>query len=140
MNDKLCFIRDTLVPDLRESGRDATADDFEVLCDHGGAIGCGGTTTREPTNQLTMFTIWKFELADVDEQVIEMPQDAKILSTQVQVSTICLWAIVDTKKPRVGRQFITLGTGQPYPLDCDLKFIGTVQQGSLVWHIFEVGL
>ena len=30
--DFVSFIRETLIPDLRESGRDATADDFETCC------------------------------------------------------------------------------------------------------------
>ena len=27
------YLRKTLIPDLRESGRDATADDFEAACE-----------------------------------------------------------------------------------------------------------
>lgn len=107
-----------------------------------------------------MNTILKYELTDLDTsdlREIEMPQGARILAVQVQVGqevtetsvgakaygrvteTVCLWAISDTDESRkVRRLFRIYGTGREIkePLE-SLNYIGTVQTGSFVWHVFE---
>jgi len=94
---------------------------------------------------------------------IEMPQGARILAVQVEVGqevtyvnighgfgpakayssrvteTVCLWAMTDTDEGRkVRRMFRVYGTGREIkePLE-DLDYIGTVQTGPFVWHVFE---
>ena len=105
-----------------------------------------------------MNTILKYELPDLDTsdlREIEMPQGARILAVQVQVGqevtngpvkaygriteTVCLWAMSNTDESRkVRRLFRIYGTGREIkePLE-SLNYIGTVQMGSFVWHIFE---
>lgn len=39
-------------------------------------------------------TIWKFPLEIADSQSVVMPSGARILSAQMQGSTLCLWAVV----------------------------------------------
>lgn len=83
-------------------------------------------------------TIYKFSLDITDVQFIEMPEGAQILSAQNQSGNISLWALVDVEKPLEKRDIRIYGTGHPYEFnDSDAKYISTVQQGPLAWHIFE---
>lgn len=91
-----------------------------------------------------MKTIWKFPLTVTDVQIVMMPPGAEILSVEIQGGIICLWALIDVKKEtqlEVPHQIEIVGTGNPMQqIDHWLsrKFIGTVQQGQFVWHIFEI--
>jgi hypothetical protein len=86
-----------------------------------------------------MKRIFKFPLAIIDIQSIDMPEGAEILSVQNQNGAVCAWALCDPIAPLVGCEIRIVGTGNPTP-DNPGKFLGTVQtyDGSLVWHIFEV--
>ena len=104
-----------------------------------------------------MNTIRKYKLANLDNnelREIEMPQGSRILTVQVQVGhevtnapgygsriteTVCLWAMSNTDESgKVRRMFRIYGTGKPIEEDpADLDYIGTVQTGPVVWHIFE---
>lgn len=84
--------------------------------------------------------IWKYQLKVADESVVEMPEDAQILTVQVQNGESCLWAIVDPNAKPKPRKIYMYGTGAIK--DCDKiarRYIGTVQHhgGSLVFHVFE---
>jgi hypothetical protein len=83
-------------------------------------------------------TIYKYPLAITDQQTIEMPAGADILTAQFQYGTLCLWATVDTDNQLTPRHIRIIGTGNPIP-DHTLAFIGTAQMptASLVWHVFE---
>ncbi len=90
-----------------------------------------------------MKTIWKFVLVITDQQEIEMPWDAEILSVQFQGEQLCLWALVEPglyPKPDK-RLFLMFGTGHPIrdELLRSCRFVATVQhhKGQLVWHVFE---
>lgn len=88
-----------------------------------------------------MMTIWKYPLEITDEQTIELPQRSEILSVQMQNGVPTIWALVDPKAPgpKVKQKIGIFGTGNP--IDGVLfkqAFIGTVQQGSLVWHVFTL--
>jgi hypothetical protein len=88
-----------------------------------------------------MKKIWKFTLDLQDDQEVEMPSGAELLTVQMQADTICLWAIVDphtTKRDR--RTFYIVGTGHDMPPKVSAaNYVGTVQQagGALIWHVFE---
>ncbi len=84
-------------------------------------------------------TIWKFPLKTVDEQVVEMPLGAEILSVQTQFEQPCIWAMVDPANKDVKRVFHIFGTGH-HIVEADRRFIGTYQlkSGSFVFHLFEV--
>ena len=87
-----------------------------------------------------MKQIWKFPLKVADLQTISMPVDTKLLSVQSQNGIMCLWALVDPQHPRSEFRAIRIfGTG----LKCDVapdRFIGTVQIGQFVWHVFDGGV
>jgi hypothetical protein len=82
--------------------------------------------------------IWKYELEITDEQTVNMPMHADILTVQMQGGTMCMWALVEPENVKRPRKFLVVGTGNPMP-DGMQRYVGTVQmmQGSLVWHIFE---
>lgn len=81
--------------------------------------------------------VWKFPLT-ASESIVDMPVGARVLTVQVQDGTPCIWAIVAPEQPTEVRRFFAEGTGW----GCDdsierAPYIGTVQVGPLVWHIFE---
>lgn len=87
--------------------------------------------------------IFKYPLATVEEQVIEMPKGAEILSLQVQNNLPTLWAMVDTEAPLEGRVFISVLTGGALKVPREgLSFLGTAQMnnGAFVVHVFEMPL
>ena len=84
--------------------------------------------------------IYKYTLEVLDRQLIEMPVGARILSLQQQGSTVCIWAIVEEGQPIDKRVFYIFGTGHTLPDFINKSdFIGTVQTGPLVWHVFDEG-
>ncbi len=89
-----------------------------------------------------MKTIWKFELTGTDT-VVQMPEDAKVLSAQRQNTKICIWAMVDDQAKKVARNFVIQATGEwlegpASDPDVKMVFIDTIQVAGFVWHIFEV--
>jgi hypothetical protein len=84
-------------------------------------------------------SVWKFPLFVVGSQEIDMPEGADIVSAQLQNGVPTLWALVDPAEEFEKRIFEIYGTGHPIAGEDKefLVFVGTVQQGSLVWHIFE---
>lgn len=88
-----------------------------------------------------MKTIYKYPLILKDRQQIELPTSAKFLSLQVQNSTPTMWCMVDTDdlesiKSTYMASIYIFGTGQEVTCSDDYTFLGTVQQGSYVWHVF----
>ena len=82
--------------------------------------------------------IWKYPLQITDYQTLRLPQDAQILSVQMQQGILCLWAKVNIDFPLENRHIAVVGTGNPIAFGIRARFIGTVQDGPLVWHVFEV--
>lgn len=82
--------------------------------------------------------IWKFPINIIDEQEVEMPHGAEILSAQMQGEELCLWALVSPACNKTSRTIEIFGTGNPIT-PATRKFIGTAQMfgGRLVWHVFE---
>lgn len=85
-----------------------------------------------------MRTIYKYKLAVVDEQEIQIPDFAEILSVQNQNGELCLWALVNSDNKPEPWTIQIVGTGNPASGINAEDFIGTVQQhdGGLVWHVF----
>lgn len=68
-----------------------------------------------------------------------MQRGAKILSVQIQGDRITLWAVVDTLADEVPREINIRGTGHALRGVKPDSFIGTVQDGPYVWHVFDSG-
>lgn len=82
-------------------------------------------------------TIWKFPISHHPLPTL-IPEGGEILSAQDQSRTICVWALVDPEAALKPRDIRIFGTGSLLNVPERAKFIGTVQQGPFVWHVFEV--
>ena len=86
-----------------------------------------------------MESIWKFSIAVTDDQEVEMPEGARIVTVQAQKGSLYLWAIVEPSAPMKKRRIKVVGTGHPKDALSNLVYIGSAQMagGTLVWHVFE---
>lgn len=84
-----------------------------------------------------MRQIWKFTLALQESQTVPMPKGARILTVQMQGRYPCLWAVVDPGMEREARVFQIIGTGHPTEEAAFKNYVGTWQDGPMVWHLFE---
>ena len=83
--------------------------------------------------------IFKYPLKIIDEQVLELPVDAKILTLQAQNDLPFIWATVEPEAKTEKRTFMTYGTGHPLPASMDMHcYIGTYIVPNLVFHVFEL--
>jgi len=82
-----------------------------------------------------MRQVWKFETSP-NENPIQMPEGAEILSVGFQGSKLMLWALVDIEARLTDRIIIVRGTGHNIRSK-NLLFIGTTFMDSLVFHVFE---
>ena len=84
-----------------------------------------------------MKKIWKYTLPVTDYPVIPMQRGARVLSVDVQHGEVQIWALVDPEAPTELRKFRMADTGHPLEEEIvSMRFIGTVQMGELVRHIF----
>ena len=87
-------------------------------------------------------TIWKFVLQAKDDNIIQMPKNAEILTVQMQGGVACMWALVHPEAKKEPRHFEIFGTGHPisYGIDVNRIYIGTCQLvgGDLIFHVFEI--
>lgn len=86
-----------------------------------------------------MKTIWKYTLIATEEQTINAPEGAQVLSVQVQYGVPVLWALVDPEARKEAREIRMHGTGHPISDGLDgYTFIDTIQmaKGELVFHFF----
>lgn len=87
-----------------------------------------------------MRSIWKFRLTGDSTRIKE--KVIKWLSAGYDPSgNICVWAIVDPEAKideRVEYDILQIGTGWDFNQDelDNMEFIGTVKEGSYIWHIF----
>jgi len=85
-----------------------------------------------------MRTIYKYELVMADTQEFFMPKKAVILDVQFQNEKMCVWALIDTEDTLTTKRFTIIGTGNPISKDIfPGLYIGTVQTGAFVWHVFH---
>lgn len=69
---------------------------------------------------------------------VHMPEEARLLTLQVQQGVPTLWAQVNPEAPVVRRCFQWVGTGTKAPAVG--TYVGTVQMrgGEFVFHLYEV--
>jgi len=90
-------------------------------------------------------TVWKYDLAVTDVQEVMMPSGAALLHVGIQhpnegrLRWIQLWAWVDREEPTCSRRIAVVGTGNPAPPMNEARYVGSVQDGPFVWHIFDGG-
>jgi len=86
--------------------------------------------------------VHKYPLPIEAEPFIPMPLGAQVLSVQVQRDEPMVWALVDPRQTVMMRHwFWVLNTGTPVDWDPseDSRFIGTVQNGGFVFHVWDQG-
>jgi len=87
-----------------------------------------------------MKTIWKYNLKIDDEQVVNLPKNAEILTVQNQQGNPCLWALVSPIKETEPRIIVCRGTGHDINFrNFTLQYISSAQfyDGDIVFHYFE---
>jgi hypothetical protein len=85
-----------------------------------------------------MKVIYKYPMQLELYQTIELPENARILSIQLQSDQICMWVLTDTEMDfKVSRVFMVIGTGTSDRIGEFDEYLASVQQGVYVWHIFE---
>lgn len=82
--------------------------------------------------------IWKYELEIADMQTFFMPEDAQILSVQYQDGQLCMWALVDSYASKEEVRISVVGTGYIFKHGDRDVYIGTVQDGKHVRHVFKL--
>jgi len=86
-----------------------------------------------------MKKVYKYRLDVTDEQFIELPKGAEILSVAEQRDDVVLYVLIDTTVTETEPRTIYVhGTGHNV-FGENLRFIGTVKlyEGSLMFHVFE---
>ena len=91
-----------------------------------------------------MLTVHKYPVTP-GEFTLRMPQQAQLLSVQIQNGKPVLWALVDPDSRKIDQQFVAVGTGMPIATPDrarDLTFVGTFQftegiETGLVFHLFR---
>lgn len=89
-----------------------------------------------------MLTIRKYQFFVDDTVTLALPRGAQILSVAKQrpiPGALELWALVNTDEPKEERRLYVRGTGHNAEAVASARFITTVHEPSLVWHIFEEG-
>lgn len=81
--------------------------------------------------------IFKYKIgAYHGEFQVELPIARKILGIQIQDGCPVIWALVDPASKTESKTFRFVWTGEPVELLG--PYVGTVQLGGLVWHLFEM--
>lgn len=83
--------------------------------------------------------IYKYPLRIDDDQTIELPMMARVLSVGLDpAGSLCVWAMVDTLGDKEDVSFRIIGTGNPVGPGTTkhFTFLGTVTKGVGVWHVF----
>jgi len=82
-----------------------------------------------------------YQVTIVEEEV-NLPEGAEVLTVQVQGSTPCIWALVDTDRKIETLSVAIIGTGHPFAADWletpKKVYVGTYQlaAGTFVKHVF----
>lgn len=89
-----------------------------------------------------MNTVWKYKLENVDQQTIEIPLPARLLSVMEQDDDIVLYSVVDNDKdiPTIRVDILIKGTGDFIENNIGLyTFLGTVKlYGKEIWQVFYI--
>lgn len=88
-----------------------------------------------------MKAIYKYRLPFQEEATVTMPKDANIIRVDGLDGALWIWAVVDTEKPLVDREFSLFKTGGEMPDDIDTySYVGCgaiFVQMELMMYVFE---
>ena len=87
--------------------------------------------------------VYKFPLQITDSQRINLPRpygntfnDVWWRMLAFQHGQLCLWAEVRADKPALPCEVIVRGTGHEFPVCQPESYVGSVQDGQFVWHVY----
>ena len=83
-----------------------------------------------------MKVIYKYQV-EVGYNALNLPKDSVVVHFGNQDNKLCVWVLLDEDNPLELYEVHIVGTGW-LRVQEDWKFLGTVQQGSFVWHAFLV--
>lgn len=81
--------------------------------------------------------IFKYELPVESFVTVSMPEGAKVLTVQPQRGAVTMWAEVDPKARRIDRRFQIVGTGHQFD-SSGAHYLGSVNTGVFMWHVYEL--
>lgn len=87
-----------------------------------------------------MRTVYKYILAAVRQQFIDLPKGFDILHVGEQRGDICLWVEVNPEMETVPVKFFVIGTGHELPEAGKCLHLGTVilqPHHDLVFHVYQ---
>ena len=82
-----------------------------------------------------MREVWKYRVMP-GKFMLSIPVGARFLDVQLQRGQPVLWADVESNAAVDDYWFQTVGTGHPAEIG-NSRYIGTWQDGGLVWHLYE---
>ena len=82
-----------------------------------------------------MRVIHKVALDLLDPKV---PADARLLSVQMQSGRPCVWFTTHADGLKETRSLRICGTGHAEPPDDTWYYVGTVIDGLMVWHVYDL--
>ena len=87
-----------------------------------------------------VFVIHKYALPYGARTVLKMQTTSKVLTCQMQRDNLVMWARLFIDDRSSERFFAVLPTGARCVQVSDehYEYINTVQDGDIVWHVFEV--
>lgn len=82
--------------------------------------------------------VFKYQLAVVDHQIVEIPHGAELLCVQTQYGVPAIWARVDDEHTEVEYDIFIVGTGHNADRTEGVKYLGSfqLQDGRFVGHVF----
>ena len=84
--------------------------------------------------------IYKYTLLLTDEQIVVLPQKARILSVQNQYERVVLYALVTPGEIPKSRKVYIFGTGREISeyvaRTCEFAGTAVLEDGAFVWHVF----
>jgi len=86
-----------------------------------------------------MKRIYKYSLDTIDQQVLRLPSNSKVLSVAAQGDNIVLYVRIDDTIVRMTDCLVLIhGTGHDADDTIDSTFVGTVNlyNGALMFHVF----
>lgn len=84
-----------------------------------------------------MRQIWKYPLEFAPEQTLVLPDGAIVRHAGFQRDTLCLWVEVPDIRALPAEATVWIhATGDEVPDPGAARYVGTVQENVLVWHVY----
>jgi len=80
--------------------------------------------------------IWKYVIPEDKFFSISMPVHSRVVCFQMQRDVPVIWVEMTEEEAITLAHFCCVATGEEFPDDYN-KYIGTVQDGGLVMHLFQ---